>query len=143
MSGECQVIIALHCTSGHLEAFSRNIVPHGRAGYRIHAIDALGHGYTDKPNEPYEVYKYGEHVLRYMDAQGIEQAHLMGESLGGWTSGWLAINHPDLVRSVQLIEASDTKAEPDVMLRIKKSPPTEGTSDHIAPNPNRLNLLIV
>src|SRR3546814_18528737 len=94
MSGECQVIIALHCTSGHLEAFSRNIVPHGRAGYRIHAIDALGHGYTDKPNAPYEVYKYGEHVLRYMGEQGIEQAHLMGESLGGWTSGWPALNHP-------------------------------------------------
>src|SRR3546814_5966361 len=80
IAGEGQDIIALHGTSGHLEAFSRNIVPHVRAGYRIHAIDALGHGYTDKPNEPYEVYKYGEHVLRYMDAQGIEQAHLMGES---------------------------------------------------------------
>src|SRR3546814_17769480 len=45
IAGEGQDIIALHGTSGHLEAFSRNIVPHVRAGFRIPAIDALGHGY--------------------------------------------------------------------------------------------------
>lgn len=142
IAGEGQDIIALHGTSGHLEAFSRNIVPHVRAGYRIHAIDALGHGYTDKPNEPYEVYKYGEHVLRYMDAQGIEQAHLMGESLGGWTSGWLAINHPDRVRSIQLIAAGGTKADPAVMQRIKESTTTAVTSDDIDLTRKRLHLLM-
>src|SRR3546814_17421629 len=52
IAGAGQDIIALHGPRGHLEAFSRNIVPHVRAGYRIHAIDALGHGCTDKPPPP-------------------------------------------------------------------------------------------
>src|SRR3546814_12592633 len=106
IAGEGQDIIALHGTSGHLEAFSRNIVPHVRAGYRIHAIDALGHGYTDKPNEHYEVFKYGYHVLPYMDAQGIAQAPMMGELPVGCTSVPHAINPTERLRTIQLIAPS-------------------------------------
>ncbi|WP_144097509.1 alpha/beta fold hydrolase [Croceicoccus sediminis] len=142
IAGDGEDVIAMHGTSGHLEAFSRNIVPHVNAGYKMHAIDALGHGYTDKPDEPYEIYKYGEHVLRYMDAQGIEKAHLMGESLGGWTSGWLAINHPDRVRSVQLVAAGGTKANPEIMQRIKESTTRAVTTDDIDLTRQRLHLLM-
>ena len=142
IAGEGQDVIALHGTSGHLEAFSRNIAPHVEAGYRIHAIDALGHGYTDKPEEPYEIYKYGAHVLDYMDAQGIEKAHFMGESLGGWTSAWLAINHPDRVRTIQLLAAGGTKADPAVMKRIKESTTRAVETDDIDLTRERLNLLM-
>lgn len=142
IAGEGEDIIALHGTSGHLEAFSRNVVPHVRAGYRMHAIDMLGHGYTDKPAEPYEIFKYGAHVLRYMDAQGIDKAHLMGESLGGWTGGWLAINHPDRLHSVQLIAAGGTKADPAVMARIKESTTKAVQTDDIDLTRQRLHLLM-
>lgn len=50
IAGEGEDVIFMHGTSGHLEAFSRNIVPHVQAGFKCHAIDALGHGYTDKPD---------------------------------------------------------------------------------------------
>lgn len=142
IAGEGPDVLALHGTSGHLEAFSRNLVPHVKAGYRIHAVDALGHGYTDKPNERYEVFKYGEHILRYMDAQGIEKAHFMGESLGGWTSGWVAINHPDRVHSIQLIAAGGTKADPAVMQRIKESTTKAVQTDDVELTRQRLNLLM-
>src|SRR3546814_16759609 len=72
IAGEGQDIIALHGTSGHPEALSRNIVPHVRAGYRIHANDALGHGYTDTTNDPYAVSKSGEHAHRHIDEVGRE-----------------------------------------------------------------------
>ena len=142
VAGQGEDVVALHGTSGHLEAFSRNIVPHVRSGFRMHAIDMLGHGYTDKPSEPYEIFKYGAHVLRYMDAQGIEKAHLMGESLGGWTSGWLAIHHPDRFYSVQLIAAGGTKADPAVMQRIKESTTKAVQTDDIELTRQRLHLLM-
>src|SRR3989337_1958798 len=44
------VVVFLHGTSGHLEAFTRNVRAHVEAGYRVHAIDMLGHGYTAKPD---------------------------------------------------------------------------------------------
>lgn len=142
IAGDGPDVFALHGTSGHLEAFSRNIVPHVKAGYRLHAIDALGHGYTDKPNERYEVFKYGEHILRYMDALGIEKADFIGESLGGWTSGWLAIHHADRVRTVQLVAAGGTKADPAVMQRIKESTTKAVQTDDICLTRDRLHLLM-
>lgn len=142
VAGEGPNVIFMHGTSGHLEAFSRNIVFHVKAGYRCHAIDALGHGYTDKPDFNYEIPKYGEHVLNYMDAQGIGQAHLAGESLGGWTSAWLAIHHPDRVKSLQLIAAGGTKANPEIMERIKKSTTRAVKEDDIELTKKRLHLLM-
>lgn len=121
IAGEGEDVIFMHGTSGHLEAFSRNLVAHVEAGYKCHAIDALGHGYTDKPEHNYEIPLYGKHVLDYMDAQGIERAHFAGESLGGWIAGWIAIHHPQRVKSLQLIAAGGTKANPEIMQRIKES----------------------
>ncbi|MEK9984308.1 MAG: alpha/beta fold hydrolase [Opitutae bacterium] len=141
-AGEGEDVIFLHGTSGHLEAFSRNFVPHVKAGFRCHAIDALGHGYTDKPDFQYEIPKYVEHVINYMDAQGIEKAHFGGESLGGWTAGLLAINHPERVRSLQMIAAGGTKANPEIMERIKKSTTKAVTEDNIDLTRQRLHLLM-
>ncbi len=135
-------VIFLHGTSGHLEAFSRNIAAHAQAGFKCHAIDALGHGYTDKPDYHYEIEKYAQHLLDYMDAQGIERAHLAGESLGGWTSGWIAIHRPERVQSLQLIAAGGTKANPEIMQRIKNSTTQAVMQDDIDLTRKRLELLM-
>ena len=142
IAGEGEDVIFMHGTSGHLEAFCRNIVPHVKAGFKCHAIDALGHGYTDKPDSNYEIPKYGKHVLDYMDAQGIKKAHFAGESLGGWIAGWLAIHHPRRVKSLQLIAAGGTKANPEIMQRIKESTTKAVKSDDIGLTRKRLHLLM-
>jgi 2-hydroxy-6-oxonona-2,4-dienedioate hydrolase len=121
IAGDGPDVVFSHGTSGSLEAFVRNISAHVEAGYRVHAIDLLGHGYTDKPNFRYEIPRYVEHLLGYLDVMGIERAHLAGESLGGWVSARLASEYPQRVASLQLIAAGGTKANPPVMERIKKS----------------------
>lgn len=135
-------VIFLHGTSGHLEAFSRNFVPHVEAGYRCHAIDALGHGYTGKPDYNYEIPKYVEHLANYMDALGIERANLVGESLGGWTAAVLASEQPERVQSLQLVAAGGTKANPEVMERIKNSTTKAAMEDDISLTRDRLHLLM-
>lgn len=135
-------VIFLHGTSGHLEAFSRNIVPHVDAGFRCHAIDMLGHGYTGKPDYQYEIPRYVGHLVDYMDAQGIESAHFVGESLGGWVSGWLASEQPERVRSLQLVAAGGTKANPEIMDRIKTSTTKAVTEDDVDLTRQRLHLLM-
>jgi 2-hydroxy-6-oxonona-2,4-dienedioate hydrolase len=132
----------MHGTSGHLEAFSRNIVPHVKAGYRCHAIDALGHGYTGKPAFDYEIPRYGEHVLAYMNAQGIQRAHFIGESLGGWISAWLAVHHPARISTLQLVAAGGTKADPDIMKKIRESTRTAVQLDDVNLTRKRLLLLM-
>lgn len=141
-AGDGPDVVFLHGTSGHLEAFTRNVVPHVRAGFRVHAIDMLGHGYTGKPDYPYEIPRYVEHLVSYLDAAGIDRAHLAGESLGGWVAAWLASEQRERVASLQLVAAGGTKANPKVMERIRTSTREAVESDDRALTRRRLELLM-
>jgi 2-hydroxy-6-oxonona-2,4-dienedioate hydrolase len=134
-------VIFLHGTSGHLEAFARNLRAHS-VEYRCHAIDMLGHGYTGKPDFPYEIPRYRDHLLAYMDAQGIEKAHIVGESLGGWAGARTAIDRPDRVASLQLLCAGGTVANPEVMERIRTSTRRAVETDDIELTRARMRLLM-
>jgi 2-hydroxy-6-oxonona-2,4-dienedioate hydrolase len=129
-AGSGEPVVFLHGTSGHLEAFTRNLTAHA-ARYECHAIDMLGHGYTGKPDYPYEIPRYVDHLLAYFDAVGIERAHIVGESLGGWVGGRTAIDHPDRVASLQLLCAGGTVANPEVMNRIRTSTREAVVSDDV------------
>lgn len=141
-AGDGPDVLFLHGTSGHLEAFTRNIVPHVHAGYRCHAIDLLGHGYTGKPDYDYEIPRYVEHVRAYLDACGIERVNLAGESLGGWVAAVLAAEDPERVQSLQLIAAGGTKANPEVMDRIRTSTIKAVTTEDRELTKARLHLLM-
>jgi 2-hydroxy-6-oxonona-2,4-dienedioate hydrolase len=82
------------------------------------SIDMLGHGYTDKPGHPLEVCHYVDHLLAFLDAIGVERAHLSGESLGGWVVSRAAVDHPDKVGRLVLNTAGGSQADPEVMKRI-------------------------
>jgi len=43
-----------------------------------------------------------EQTIELMNALGIERAHLSGESLGGWVSGFLAVKYPERVGKLML-----------------------------------------
>jgi alpha-beta hydrolase superfamily lysophospholipase len=88
--GHREALIFLHGSGGYLEAYLRNIAAHA-AHYRVFAIDMIGHGYTDKPDHPYEPAHYVQHLTAFMDAMGLERAHLSGESLGGWVAERMAM----------------------------------------------------
>jgi 2-hydroxy-6-oxonona-2,4-dienedioate hydrolase len=122
-AGRGEPLVFLHGTSGHLEAFTRNLVPHA-AHYACHAIDMLGHGYTGKPDYRYEIPRYVEHLV------------------GGWVAGSLAIEAPERVASLQLIAAGGTVANPAVMARIKDSTTRAVTTDDVELTRQRLRLLM-
>jgi len=61
--GAGEPIIFLHGISGHLEAFVP-VAPHLANDYELHLIDMLGHGWTDKPDEPITMANMASHVNR-------------------------------------------------------------------------------
>ncbi|MBM2615725.1 alpha/beta fold hydrolase [Actinoplanes sp. LDG1-06] len=140
-AGEGAPVVFLHGTSGHLEAFTRNIAPHAEH-YAVHAIDMLGHGYTGKPGHPYEIPLYVKHLLDYFDAVGIEKAHIVGESLGGWVGARAAVDFPDRIASLQLLCAGGTVANPEVMQRIDSSTRQAVSTDDVELTRKRLRLLM-
>jgi len=100
-AGDGDAVICMHGLSGHAEGFIRNVRPLADAGYRVIAMDAVGHGFTQKPeNVTYHSPLFERHLLDLMDSAGIDSAHLIGQSLGAWTGWRVALSHPDRVRSL-------------------------------------------
>jgi pimeloyl-ACP methyl ester carboxylesterase len=95
--GEGAPLVLIHGVGGHAEAYSRNIVPLGNNGFRAMAIDLLWHGYSSKPAFEDAIPSYAGQVIDLLDSQGIEKAHIEGESLGGWVGLWMALEHPDRI----------------------------------------------
>jgi pimeloyl-ACP methyl ester carboxylesterase len=71
------------------------------------AIDLPGTGDSDKPPGPYSTEIYADQVDGFLDAIGIESAHVAGVSLGAGVAMHLAASHPDRVRSLSLHSAWD------------------------------------
>ncbi|WP_229053501.1 alpha/beta fold hydrolase [Aeromicrobium sp. Leaf350] len=89
-------VIMIGGLTGHVEGFVRNVVPLAELGLQVHAIDAIGHGFSDKPLDvTYHAPLFTEHLLAFMDGLGIEKAHMVGQSLGGWTALHTARTNPD------------------------------------------------
>ena len=97
-AGQGETLFLLHGGGGHAEAYIKNVVPLSKH-YRVVAVDMLGHGLTEKPDGAYEIADYVQHMKDLMKAMGIEKAHFLGESLGGWVGFWLAYENPELVSS--------------------------------------------
>jgi pimeloyl-ACP methyl ester carboxylesterase len=76
----------------------------GDAGYRVIAIDNRGHGRSGKPRDPeaYRPWVMAEDAAALLDHLRIPQAHVMGYSMGARISVFLALKHPDRVRSLVL-----------------------------------------
>jgi pimeloyl-ACP methyl ester carboxylesterase len=70
-------------------------------GFRVIALDNRGHGASEKLYEPeaYAARIMAEDARRLLDHLGLETADVMGYSMGARISAFLALAHPDRVRS--------------------------------------------
>lgn len=71
--------------------------------YRVVAFDNRGVGRTDKPDIPYTIEMMAEDTAGLLNALGIEQAHILGMSLGGRIAVALALRNPQQVKSLILV----------------------------------------
>ncbi len=69
------------------------------------SIDPRGAGETDKPAEHYSTELFADDVAAFMQAIGVERAHVSGLSLGAATGMWLAAKYPRRVKSLSLHSA--------------------------------------
>ncbi len=74
----------------------------GEAGYRVIALDNRGHGKSDKPHDPERYYPrlMAGDAAALLDHLGIENAHVMGYSMGARIAANLALADPEKVRGL-------------------------------------------
>jgi len=82
----------------------RLVMPELAKQRRVIAPDMLGFGYSERPANPdYQRDVWVEHAIGVLDALGIEQADLVGNSFGGGIALALAIRYPHRVRRLVLM----------------------------------------
>ena len=75
--------------------------------YTVHAIDLPGFGASSKSaRAPYDPAWFARAVVRFLDAEGIRQAHVVGNSLGGRIAIEVGLAAPERVNSLSLLTPS-------------------------------------
>lgn len=111
-------VVFLHGIGGHIETFCYNIAAHAQK-HRVLAFDLIGHGYSAKPDGMYEIERYVDQALRFLDLMQVDKAALAGTSLGGWVFARIAARYPDRVSRLSLISSAGLTSHPSVMQSLK------------------------
>jgi pimeloyl-ACP methyl ester carboxylesterase len=75
------------------------------------SVDLRGTGESDKPDGLWSIELLAEDIAGLMRALGLGQAHVAGLSFGAVVGMWLAVKHPDTVKSLSL-HAAWTRTDP-------------------------------
>ena len=73
-----------------------------RARRRVIALDVRGGADSDSPPGPYTTRQMAADTAQALDELGLEQADVLGISMGGFIAQWLAVDHPARIRRLVL-----------------------------------------
>jgi pimeloyl-ACP methyl ester carboxylesterase len=78
-----------------------------KLGYHVWVLDIKGFGWSDKPKDTsYDILTLTEEVYQWMEAFGLNDVVLVGNSLGGGITTLMALLHPEKVGRMVLIDAA-------------------------------------
>jgi pimeloyl-ACP methyl ester carboxylesterase len=81
-------------------------------GFTVITFDHRGTGSSDKPDVDYSTRMFAEDAVGLLQGLGIPQAHVLGHSMGGRVVQWLALDHPEQVRSLVIAAGSPGEIDP-------------------------------
>ena len=102
--GSGDPLVLLHGGIGGSEIFDP-ILDTLAAGRRVIAVDLPGHGHTASPGRPLRYEDMADQIAGLIRHLGLDQADLMGLSLGGGVALRTAIQHPALIRRLIVVSA--------------------------------------
>ena len=106
-AGSGEVMVFLHGYTGSTRDWAYQVALLS-SGYRVIALDHRGHGMSSAPpdEEDYSIPISSSDVYGLMHLLGIDRCCLMGHSMGGFVALQCALDHPDMVRALVLVDTS-------------------------------------
>src|SRR4030042_5070689 len=95
--GEGKPVILIHGFLYHTVMWKKNIDDLAKK-FKVYAVDLWGWGYSERLKEnEYSFERYGKQIIGFMDALKINKASLVGQSMGGGISVYVAAHFPERV----------------------------------------------
>ena len=118
--GQGEPLILLHGNGENCDYFVGQVDVFAQY-YHIYALDTRGHGKTPRGDAPFTIRQFADDLLAFMDAQGIDKAHILGFSDGGNIAMVFAIKYPERILRLILDGANlDAKGvKPSIQIPIE------------------------
>ena len=112
-TGEGEPLLLIHEFGGDSRSW-RPQVAHFARRYRCLTYDARGYPPSDVPTDPaaYGQARAVADAVAVLDAAGVDRAHVVGNSMGGFATLHLGLNHPERARSL-VVAGCGYGAHPD------------------------------
>jgi 3-oxoadipate enol-lactonase len=99
--GAGPAVVFAHGRGGNAASWWRQ-VPHFARRFHVIVFDHRGFGRSRCDEEHFESKYFHSDILAILDAEGIDRASLVCQSMGGWGGLKLAVTHPERVTSLVL-----------------------------------------
>ncbi|MCP4007466.1 MAG: alpha/beta hydrolase [bacterium] len=99
--GEGPAIVFAHGAGGNTLSWWQQ-VPHFARQQRVISFDHRGFGRSPCPGADFLPEYFADDLCAILDAESIERAALVCQSMGGWTGLQTAVRHPERVRCLLL-----------------------------------------
>jgi 4,5:9,10-diseco-3-hydroxy-5,9,17-trioxoandrosta-1(10),2-diene-4-oate hydrolase len=117
VKGSGSPVLLIHGFGQFLEVWWFNIGPLSQH-YQVYAMDLPGHGLSEKPAVDYTFSIVTEFIIDFMEALGIGHASLIGHSMGGSICLDEAINFPDKVDRIILVDSGSLSEKVPLLYRL-------------------------
>ena len=104
--GSGDPVIILHGLFGMLDNW-QTIAKKLAEEYMVYIVDQRNHGRSPRM-EAHNYAAMAEDLAGFMESQWIHSAHIVGHSMGGKTAMQMAMDYPDMVESLSVIDISPT-----------------------------------
>ena len=121
MLGEGPPLLLLHGITSSSQTWA-DVLPGLAERHTVIAPDLLGHGQSDKPRADYSVAAYANGMRDLLTVLDIEQATVVGHSLGGGVAMQFAYQFPQLVERLILVGAGGVTSDVNIALRFASLP---------------------
>jgi len=107
-------LLFIHGLGGSLEDWEAQVA-HFQKRFTVIAPDLRGHGRSDKPRGGYSMQVFASDIAMLLNSLRAGPAHIVGLSLGGGVAFQLAVDSPEWVKTLTIVNSG-----PEMMLRTLK-----------------------
>ncbi len=102
--GDGPPVLMLSGLGGAARSWGPNIDAFGER-FRVIAADHRGTGSSSRPDDGYTIEAHATDMAELLRFVGTGPAHIVGSSTGGAIAQMMALEHPDVVRSITLVSS--------------------------------------